>query len=423
MNRELNEMLEAASADVREVDFTERAWAGAERRRARTRRTALAGVAAAAAVAVVAGTFLAGHRTPAPATPAPSITQTATPTAWRVAPDGTRYVIAPPLGTEASLPSAAYGLGHPLEKIDPVATRRELADVVANDPSWRSDLPVAVFLEALDAPGYADAATFQPVFARIDGSLVTTGIRLGWVHDAGGNHAVPLSEGSLSYRRVAFAQPGTVVVVELVTGSVKSYPVPSQTIERVRWAGSAVIASGDNGAWQIDTSASAPTAEKLPAGYTGAKNVIEVNQSGSASVTTWELGGLKRTTAAVTAPVFQPYGQTFSSNLMAASAVFLSGGLNAGDGEPLDQGILSVPLSDPSTRRLLVMGESPARNKGCCQVVGFSQQGTPLYTTATAAGVWLLQWNPETGFVSRVLLLEDNPAIPPVLSIGVNITS
>ena len=59
MNRELNDLLEAASADVREVDFAERAWAGAERHRARTRRTAVAGIAAAAVVAVVAGTFAA----------------------------------------------------------------------------------------------------------------------------------------------------------------------------------------------------------------------------------------------------------------------------------------------------------------------------------------------------------------------------
>ena len=267
MNREVNELLEAASADVREVDFTERAWAGGERRRARTRRTTVVGVAAAAAVAVVAGTFVAGHRPPAPspATRASNVTQTVNSADWGVAPDGTRYVIAPPLGTEASLPSAAYGLGRPLETIDPTATRRELADVVANDPSWLADLPVAVFLEAVDAPGYADAARFQPVLARRDGSLVTTGIRLGWVQDAGGNQAVPLSDGSLSYRSVAFAQPGKLVVIELVTGSVKSYPVPSQTIERVRWAGSRVVASGDDGAWQIDASAPSPTAEMMPA--------------------------------------------------------------------------------------------------------------------------------------------------------------
>lgn len=423
MNRELNDLLEAASADVREVDFAERAWAGAERHRARTRRTAVAGIAAAAVVAVVAGTFAAGNRTTPPPNPAPSVSQTATSTAWRVAPDGTRYVVAPPLGTEASLPSAAFGVvGRPLEKIDPTATRIKLADVVA-DPNWRADLPVAAFIEAVDAPGYADATTFQPVFVRIDGTLVTTDVRLRWVQDAGGNRSVPLSAGSLSFRTVAFAQPGKIIVIELTTGSVKSYPIPSQAIERVRWAGSRVVASGDDGAWQIDTSAPSLTAEKLPTGYTGAKVVIGVDQTGGTSVTTWELEGLKKTTAGVTAPVFQPNGQTFSSNLLAASGVFLSDGLNASDGAPLNQGLLSVPLYDPSARRLLVMGESPARNKGCCQVVGFSQPGDLLYTNPTAEGVWLLQWTPETGLVSRVLLLEANPAVPPVLSFGLNISS
>ncbi|MDO5740814.1 MAG: hypothetical protein Q4P07_11790 [Ornithinimicrobium sp.] len=120
------------------------------------------------------------------------------------------------------------------------------------------------------------------------------------------------------------------------------------------------------------------------------------------------------------APVLQPYGQTFSSDVMAASAVFLTDALSADGGVAPYQGLLSVPLSDPSGRRLLVMGESPARNKGCCQVVGFSEQRIPLYTNATAAGVWLLQWNPESGVVSRVVLLQANPAVPPVLSFTVD---
>ncbi|MDO5740813.1 MAG: hypothetical protein Q4P07_11785, partial [Ornithinimicrobium sp.] len=260
--------------------------------RRRTRRAAFGGVAAAVAVAVLASAFLPGDGTPSPSpgTPVSTTTQTATSPAWRVAPDGTLYAIAPSLGTEASLPSAACGLGRPLEKIDPTATRRELADLVANDPSWPSRLPVAVFLEAVDAPAYADASTFQPVFARLDGSLVTTGIRLGLVKDAGGNQAVPLLTGSLSDRSVAFAQPSKVVVIELVTGSVTSYPVPSQTIERVRWVGSAVVASGDDGAWEIDTAAPAPTANQLPPGYTGAKDVIGVEENERPSVTRWERG-------------------------------------------------------------------------------------------------------------------------------------
>ncbi|OFE14775.1 hypothetical protein BA895_08830 [Humibacillus sp. DSM 29435] len=422
MNPDITELLETASADVREVDLVERSWAGAQRRRSRRRRTSVAGVAAAAVVAVVAGTFAAGRTTPPP-TPAPSVSQTATATAWRLAPDGTRYVVAPPLGTEGGLPTASFTPVNRLEKIDPTATRRELADVIANDPSWRGETPIAAFIEAVDAPSYADATTFQPVFALLDGSLVTTDVRLGWVRDTDGNRSVPLATGSLSFRGVAFAQPGRIITLDLTTGTVKTHSVPSQTIEQVRWAGTKVVASGDGGAWQIDTAAASPTAEKLPEGYTGAKNVIGVDPTGAPSVTFWELEGLRKTPTAVSAPVTQTNGQTFSTNLSAASGVFLSDGLDAGDGVAPSQGILSVTLYDPSERRLLVMGESPARSKGCCQVVGYSIEQELLYTNTTADGVWLLQWNPDTGLVSRVALLEADPAVPAVLSFGFNIAN
>lgn len=282
---------------------------------------------------------------------------------------------------------------------------------------------MAAFLEAVDAPSHADATTFQPVFALLDGTLVTTDVRLGWVRDTDGNRSAPLATGSLSFRRVAFAQPGRLITHDLTTAAVKTYAVPSRTIEQVRWAGAKVVASGDDGAWQIDTAAVSPTAEKLPEGYTGAKNVIGVDPAGAPSVTFWQLEGLRKTPTAVTAPVTQTNGQTFSTNLTAASGVFLSDGLDAGDGVAPSQGILSVTLYDPSDRRLLVMGESPARNKGCCQVVGYSIEQDLLYTNTTAEGVRLLQWTPDTGVVSRIALLVADPAVPPVLGFGFNIAN
>lgn len=110
-------------------------------------------------------------------------------------------------------------------------------------------------------------------------------------------------------------------------------------------------------------------------------------------------------------------GQSLSSNLTAATAVVLYDGLPSNGSY---QGILAVPLADPTAPRLLVMGESPARQKVCCRVVGFLNTDTPLYTNVTAEGVWLLAWNIKTGVVSRTFLLEANPAVPPVLTWGLN---
>ena len=90
-------------------------------------------------------------------------------------------------------------------------------------------------------------------------------------------------------------------------------------------------------------------------------------------------------------------------------------------GKEAYQGILSVPLYDATARKLLVMGESAMRQKGCCPVAGLLDKRTPLYTNVTAQGVWLLAWHTETGEVGRAFLLKANPAVPPVLSYGLSI--
>lgn len=407
MNRELSDLLEAASGDVREIDFAARAWAGARHRRRRTGRRLVAGAAVAAVVAAGAAGFAARGTTDAvPADRSPSITTV--PAAWRVAPDGTQYMVAPAMGTEASLPADGFP---GLDRVDPRGPRRELSDLVANDPSWQSEVPVAILVEAVGARSYADATTFQPVFVRVGGGLVTSAVRLQTVRDAIGNRAAPPAAASTALRVVAFPQPGQVVVLDLRTGTVRTYPVPSQTIERVRWSGTKVVVSGAREAWSVDTATSSPTALKLPAGYFGARHVIAVDSSGHPAVTTWEADGFKKVTTPLTAPVFD-VGETKSSDQVAASGVFLDDGLRDPDGGPHYQGLLAVPLSDPKGRRLLVMGERPPRNKGCCEVIGFDDKGNVLYTSVTPEGVWWLKWNPSSGAVRRAFLLEIDPTAP-----------
>ncbi len=422
MNRELDDLLEAASAHVREVDFAERAWEQAELTRTRTRRTVVGGVAAAAAVVAVVGAWVAGTGpAPAPANPAPTTTSSAAAAQWLLAPDGTRYVVGPAPGTEADQPHlTATAAGQP-DRVDPGAARRPLSEVVT-DPSWRGgDMPAALFLAAADGSPYADASAFTAVLARTDGSLVDLGLRLTWVRDASGERSVPLSAGSLNGRWAAFPQPGAVVLVDLSSARTTRLSVPSQAVEQVRWTGTRLVAAGADGAWQFDPASGDTTAERLPSGYTGAPDVVDVGPSG-ATVVTWRLEGLERTSAVLQAPATAPVGQSFSTNLTVASAVRLSGGLEQTGEPPAATGVLSVPLYDPSLRRLLALPGSTSDDGPCCQVVGYSLQRHPLFTRVTPAGTWLLQWDPDSGRVSRVLLLADGPDVPPVLSPGFSFT-
>lgn len=413
MNRELIDLLEDASADVREVDFAERAWQGAALRRRRT----VAAVAAAAAVVLTAGGYLATRPpAPQPAVPTPSIIRTTA--AQQVAPDGTPYVLAPPAGSESSLPAMPYSL-FGADRVDPTGPRRDLADVVA-DPKWRADLPTAVFLEAVDADQWSEATTFRPVFVHRQLGLVVADLSLRLVPDGNGNQGMPLSTGSLSMRRAAFAQPGQVVVLDLATGGATRYAVPSQTAQHVRWSdpGSAtVLVSGDEGAWSINVSEASPKVEKLPAGYAGIDDVIAVDPRRGPSLVSWKFDGLRRTSVPVTAPVSGLIGTTISSNLVAASGVEVDG-LGRSDGPSPYQGVLVVPLYDLSARRLLVLGESPMRVKGCCEVVGLAEENEVLFTSSTAEGVWLLRWDVEAGTVARIVLLEAKASVPPALSLG-----
>lgn len=49
-------------------------------------------------------------------------------------------------------------------------------------------------------------------------------------------------------------------------------------------------------------------------------------------------------------------------------------------------------------------------------MVGFVNKDAVAYTTTADEGVCLRAWNTERGDVGRTLLLEANPAVPPVLT-------
>ena len=420
MNPDINELLKAASADVHEIDFAERAWAGAHRRR--SRRQAIAGVAAAAVIAIGFGTYQIGaHNTAPPANPRPSITQTVTNGAWKTAADGTLYAVAPPLGTEYSLPRFQ---GVVPEVIDPGASKRTFAnyrDVEKRDAGRGiepNDAPVAVYLEAVDAAAWADAGRFRPVFVRRSGVLVGSDVELTLVLDRDGKTSVPLAPGVFSRSsQVAFPQPGGVVVVDARDGSAQTYPVPSQHLSTVRWSGAdSLVVSGGDGGWSLDLLDPSPQAVAVPAGYVGAPNTISVDPTKGPVVTTWQPDGTSGRVDAITAPVLSTYGPTITEDGVAMSAVRLTDALSDVLGPPPSQGILSAPLNDLSARRLLVLGENPKRLAGSSGLIGFAGPG-PIYTSPTKEGLRLLTWDLETGQTWRMSLLKSNPKVPPTIAL------
>lgn len=421
MNPEINQLLEDASANVREVDFAERAWAGAHRRR--SRRQAVAGVAAAAVIAVGFGTYQIGTRnTPPPANPRPSITQTVTNGAWKTASDGTPYAIAPPLGTESTLPRAE---GVVPQVIDTGADQRTFAnyrEVEKPDPQRGIDPdapPTAVYLEAVDAAAWADASLFRPVFVRRSGVLVGSDVELTRVRDRDGAKSLPLAPGVFSTSgRVAFPQPGGVVVVNLSDGSAQSYPVPSKLLTTVRWsAAESLVVSGDEGGWSLDLTQPTPRAVSVPAGYVGAPNTVSVDSAKGPVVTEWRLGGTWSRVDPITAPVRSTYGPTLTEQYSAASAVVLDGTLGADAGVDPSVGILTVPLRDLGGRRLLVLGENPKRPTDCCALVGLMGGDGLIYSSATEQGLRLLSWKPELGQTWQLSLLKSNPRVPPTVAL------
>lgn len=390
------------------------------RTRTAPRRRA-AGLAAAAAVAIsVSACDAEKAGETAPTTPRASATQTTIPSAPKVSRNGIEYVVAPPLGTESSLtPTGLAGL----DRVDPATTLKKPSELVVKDQSEPRHFVRAVFLKASNGNDYTKAASFQPVYVLDDGSLVGSGLELNWVTDGDGNRSLPLSAATLRFTTwAAFPQPGQVAAANLRTGETRKISVPSQTIERVRWiGGDSVVASGDDGAWLVDLKSTAPKAVKLPKGFAGADENITLDPKQGPSLTSWKLEGLQKEVTSMKAPVISTLGQTYSTNLTAATAVSLDDEFSSVGGKPAVQGILAVPLADPTSPRLLVMGESPARTKGCCQVVGFVDTHVPTYSNVTDEGLWLLTWDTTTDDFGRAFLLEANPAVPPVLSYGLNV--
>ena len=383
-------LLDRASQQLLEVDLGERAWALALDRRGRTRRRVLSSVGSVAAVAVllaVATQVGRGGATPAPG-PTPSTSVTAP---VNRLPDGTMYASMPLEGDEDRLPD--YDAGLP-SVIDPGGRAVKLSTLDAPPASV-----VAVYLRRA---GRHYRAVLVP---RDRTQVVVDGLDLLPTRDADGNEGVPLGPKAISGdgRWVAFAQPGAVVRLDLQSGAVDRYAVPSADLQLVGWGeGSTVFARSGSGAWSLDLSSSSPR---------------PVRSTPPA-----------RLTAGVDVPVTELTGETVSAGRWSASGAFFDQVVTSpvivrGNG-PIYQGLVAVDTGSRAGRVLLAP-ESPdgrtGRFVGCCSVLAWADASTVLFRTAGYDGSWVLAWNVETGRVYDVTRLDEGQGVdyPQALALSV----
>lgn len=249
MTRELAELMRDATDDLPEVDLADVTWERA--RRARSARLLTVGAAASVAAVALVGAVALGSSSSQPH-PAP-VARTSTPAPISpdlktVAVEGATVDLAPDPDAMSRLPRlqpAALGLpelpgfdaGTRIERFGgPLRARMTmvLLRVVEPERSWRPVLYV--------------------VDASANGRYLEVPVTLQAADDGHGNAAVPLSPRAVSEdgRRVAFAQPGEVVVVDVAdTGSVTRHQVPGG-LTQAGWDGETIVLSSDTTQARLD---------------------------------------------------------------------------------------------------------------------------------------------------------------------------
>jgi DNA-directed RNA polymerase specialized sigma24 family protein len=407
---EVTALLEAASAPVREVDLAERAWHDALLHRSTTRRRALTGVAAAALV--VGGAALAGHEptvtgltvpSPVSLTPVPRAEQAV----WRTTADGLRYVVAPPAGTESTLPPLRTGLP---EVIDPRSNHRRVSTLA---PGVLGAFGDAVYLEER-SPG-----RWVPVVVWGDGEQLTVDtVLLTDVRTTAGVSKPPLGIWAFSGDKtmMAFAQPGKVVVFDVGTRTVRTTAIPSPTLEWASWRGNHLLAGSADGTWSPGLSPLWPGPEppRRPGAreyrVVGARTVLDDHPPNPADRPT-----------PVGWPRTRPVGETVSDADQYASAFSIDAD-DARDLVAVRPRNVIVATNALGRDRMLVFGEEQPRSTDCCSVLGWTVRGELVYLSVAPSETWVMAWNVETGIVHRVSHFLTSDAVPPVIALGARFT-
>ena len=404
MTRDLGSALRDLSADLPELDFAERAWTEAGRRRSRRRRVATGVVmgALAVALAVGAGHALGSRDAALPARPGPDAT------AYRpahVLVNGTYVDLAPLPGAEAGLPR--------LPGIGDVALPEQLGFAATASLPPLSQVggiaePVrAVLLRAL-GDGTYHAVLYVP--GRPGGEYVEVDtVALEPLTRADGSSAGYLGARTITDDRhgIALVQPGKVLTLDVRDGSLRTWPVADHLVSG-GWARDnvTVIASSATRAWSINTATGGP-ARRLTVTALPGQAALATDPSGTPVLRSARADGTVGDERAVPA-LATTWWQDTVSNLegWSASGAFFDTSVQAvASGY---QGLYAVQFDIVAHGRLLAAPDVAGVPKGGLVARGWAPQDVLLYSSTsgvTADGVGttrLLAWSVIDGRMWRV---------------------
>lgn len=395
MTDDLRALLERAAQDVPAPDLAEKAWAAAQSARRRHRALVTAAVAAATVVGVVA--WSASDRAPVRADPATSITTVAT---FATATDPSARPVATVRGA-AAYPAVAPTLEATLPWLADSPMPRSLGFAPEDAlPRASAGLPVGARAEAVlvrrvpggyhpvvwlsrPTPGYLelDTVPLVPFLADTNDPYLPLGTR---VIDRSGT-------------RLAFLQPGEVVVADLGSGTVQRVPVPVRDATVGGWLadGRTLIVAGTS-AWRVDPStrqveqvtarSSAYPHQLLPDAPDETASTIQL-RTHAADGTALDLRTVSVAAVGVWGDtVTSPDGQWAVSGSWLAPQSEVEG----------YQGLLAVRTSGDPQPRLLVPPEEGSV-KGCCSALGWASSTIVLYASRSVAGANLLAWDVTSG--------------------------
>jgi hypothetical protein len=346
-------------------------WRQGTRSRTRRRQWMVAAAAATVTVLVVVGIVVSPEPLERGVTVYPSVTPTPTTPPMDKAP--------PPSG-EAGLPALATAL-----------------------PQRWADIPVvtAVSGPVLALAEFGDGR----IYMMKSGGRVPLDVKLGDAVDSNGNGGTPLKPDSLAPdgTMAAFPQKDEVVVVDLVIGQTRRYPVPGFN-EVVLWRGEHLLVEQEKANYLLDLATG--KARRQPyKGFTGVAGYrdLRIVSPDEGGWTVIQEGGseVALNVQHITDKGGMPMGNLSNHGWQRGGLVARSAFAHHDRAKEADV----VVVADIDTGRvvrtlLLPWGDSPGRRcgKGGCPVRGWIGQDTVI----VESGDRLLGWNISTGALSRV---------------------